>query len=426
MTPPGRTSPTVRSVRKSSWSLKMVNAVALALIALSVLVISLCALVAGGLLQSGHDDSRVDVESWNHVIHMVPREVAPQWSPNGGQIVFTLNDALYTVASDGSRLRRISKNAHWPDVSPDGSRVVYSTTKDHGKGPFYIETSKLDGSDKRRLTENVFSNFYYPRSDASPVWSPDGQRVAFARVLANEGQGIYVINAYEYDLGKVNILPGSSWAGSAWSPDGASLAVLLLERYQDQNDDTPYYRRRYVLYTLGADDSRLTRVFPAAYLQYGPTVAPMLNPAWSPDGRELAFIALEGGRPTALYAIRPDGSGLRTVARIGATGYPADPTDPLTRLYQNITLAWSPDGSHILFTMQDGNVYVANADGSGYRRIGGGSQASWSPDGSRIAVIDTSADSESYQGNYLYTMAPDGSDLRVLVRQEDGDLKAAR
>ena len=403
----------------------MVNAVALALIALSVLVISLWALVAGGLLQSGHDDSRVDVESWNHVIHMVPREVAPQWSPNGGQIVFTLNDALYTVASDGSRLRRISKNAHWPDVSPDGSRVVYSTTKDHGKGPFYIETAKLDGSAKRRLTENVLSNFYYPRSDASPVWSPDGQRVAFARVLGNEEEGIYIVNAYESDLGKVNNLPGSSWAGSEWSPDGASLAVLLLERYQDQDDDTPYDRRRYVLHTLDADGSGLTRVFPAAYLQYGPTVAPMLNPAWSPDGRELAFIALERGRPATLYAVRPDGSGLRTVARISATGYPADPTDQ-TRSVLNYTLAWSPSGSHMLFTMQDGNVYVANADGSSYRRIGGGSQASWSPDGSRIAVIDTSADSESYQENYLYTMAPDGSDLRVLVRQEDGDLKAAR
>ena len=116
-----------------------------------------------------------------------------------------------------------------------------------------------------------------------------------------------------------------------------------------------------------------------------------------------------------LYSIHPDGSGLRVVARVGSAGYSGN------------TLAWSPSGSHMLFTMQDGNVYVANADGSGYRRIGGGSQASWSPDGSTVAVIDTSANSNSRQENYLYTMAPDGSDVQVLVRRdEDGDLKAAR
>ena len=259
MTPPSRTSPAVRSVRKPSWSLKMVNAVALALIALSVLVISLCALVAGGLLQSGHGEEDVDVEAWNALIYQVPRELAPQWSPDGSQIVFTLDDALYTVASGGSRLRRISENAHWPDVSPDGSRVVYSTTKDHGKGPFYIETAKLDGSDKRRLTENASNDFSTAPSDVSPAWAPDGHQVALAKLRCNcDEEGIHIIDSYGSDPLKVSPLRGSFRAGPVWSPDGATLAILAVERYQDRG--ALYHGSRHVLYTLGAGGSGLKRV----------------------------------------------------------------------------------------------------------------------------------------------------------------------
>ena len=77
--------------------------------------------------------------------------------------------------------------------------------------------------------------------------------------------------------------------------------------------------------------------------------------------------------------------------------------------------------SEVDTTFVGSQVYIADADGSGdYRRVADGSFASWSPDGFKIAVID-------FADDYLFTVAPDGSDVRVLVRrEEDGDLKAAR
>ena len=56
-----------------------------------------------------------------------------------------------------------------------------------------------------------------------------------------------------------------------------------------------------------------------------------------------------------------------------------------------------------------------------HRKVTEGGYASWSPDGPQIAVLTEFSDA------HLSTMAPDGSDVRVLVRREaDGDLKAVR
>ena len=74
-------------------------------------------------------------------------------------------------------------------------------------------------------------------------------------------------------------------------------------------------------------------------------------------------------------------------------------------------------------------VHVTDMDGASWR-VGGGLYASWSPDGARIAIIDETVDEyppDSSEGDYLYTVAPNGTDRQVLVvREEDGKLKTAR
>ena len=98
------------------------------------------------------------------------------------------------------------------------------------------------------------------------------------------------------------------------------------------------------------------------------------TPAWSPDGRKIAF---EGGRDgtTGVYVVNADGSGQRRLARNGH--------DP----------AWSPDGRTIAF-FSDTKIYLMNADGSEHRPLtkplapGRKASLAWSPDGRKLAFLN--------------------------------------
>ena len=92
------------------------------------------------------------------------------------------------------------------------------------------------------------------------------------------------------------------------------------------------------------------------------------DPAWSPDGRFVAFASsrLGGG----IYVVRQDGSGLRRLI-------PGAVSD----------VVWSPDGRMLAY-LGRGGLYVASANGDGRSRILGRrySSPAWSPDGRSIAV----------------------------------------
>ncbi len=128
--------------------------------------------------------------------------------------------------------------------------------------------------------------------------------------------------------------------------------------------------------------------------------------AWSPDGREIAFVggsSPPGSSPPKIYVMNADGSGQRELTR--TTGFPDSP-------------AWSPDGRKIAFvSRRDGNleIYVMNADGTEQRRLTRNTVRDsfpvWSPDGRRIAFVSRR------DGNLeIYVMNADGSEQRRLTR----------
>ena len=176
---------------------------------------------------------------------------------------------------------------------------------------------------------------------------------------------------------------GSPIHNHSWSPDGRLAFVGL------QEDERGTLQQ--AVYTVNADGSDRTIVL-------GPTEKTELsvasNLAWSPDGRRIGFLSRVGGA-VKLYTMVSDGSDLRETA--GGLGIGA----------KHGSVSWSSDGSRILIS-KDKVLYVGNADGSNLRRVGTGSRSAWSPDGSRAA---------------LYTMAPDGSDVRILVRRRSGYLQ---
>jgi Tol biopolymer transport system component len=99
------------------------------------------------------------------------------WSPSGKDLAFSgvLKRGIYTVGSDGRRLRRLTQGADEdPVFSPDGAALAF--TRQTPIGPMEARSDiyviRPDGKGLRRLTATGTQNF-------EPAWSPDGGLIAF-------------------------------------------------------------------------------------------------------------------------------------------------------------------------------------------------------------------------------------------------------
>ena len=129
-----------------------------------------------------------------------------------------------------------------------------------------------------------------------------------------------------------------------------------------------------------------------------------LLPAWTPDGRSIAFTSFRDGGGAHIYTVDVSTRQIRPLVLMGdfATG-----------------ASYAPDGLRFLFSasLEDNtDVYLSQADGSAGRRLtearGIDISASWSPDGKRVAFVSERAGTPQ-----IFTMSADGADVRRLTFQ---------
>ena len=158
----------------------------------------------------------------------------PRWSADGTKIIFTSTRGaadptdrglsasweVYLMNSDGSNLKRVTNNTvgEWdPDLSPDGTQIVFASDRDHPRFSWNrdLYLMNVDGTNVRRLTSQD-GTIEAPRFDAS------GQRVVYD-VMNGSAPGIYVLAGHSptrltFDAG------GSIEFTPTWSPDGTQIA----------------------------------------------------------------------------------------------------------------------------------------------------------------------------------------------------------
>jgi Tol biopolymer transport system component len=203
-----------------------------------------------------------------------------------------------------------------PSLSPTGDRVVFAWTGDNGNNvDVYVKMAA--GGPPLRVTSN-------PLTDTNPVWSPDGQRLAFVRTGAagvGTENGYYIVPALGGEERKVavsNYVPNMNGGSNmAWSPDGRNLIFC-----DKRTPDSPPG-----MFSVDVESHAVKTIIEGRGY--------VANPVFSPDGRMLAYTRGPGFISHDLFVMD---------MKSGAS-------HQLTRELRSIGgLAWTPDGSSIIFS----------------------------------------------------------------------------
>ena len=232
------------------------------------------------------------------------------WSPNGEFIAYrdsrrgiNEDDEVYVVAADGSGARNLTQdpaNDWGADWSPDGRWIVFNSDRDG----FPLRGYLADATTAEVHPIETEAWFEYPS------FSPDGTHLVFMG-HAGSDYDIYVAELETGETTKLTDAPGSDgWP--VWSPDGDSIA------FASERDDCARTEpgadcwrsgepgEHHDIWLMDIDGANQRRVTP----EVGQFVA------WSPDGQYL----LVSGH--TLFVVRPDGTGRLEIRPPGSTHAP--------------------------------------------------------------------------------------------------------
>jgi TolB protein len=217
--------------------------------------------------------------------------ITPNWSPDGRSIAYTsyrktLPDILISNIYVGT-LEEPSKGLgqnFLPVFSPDGRQIAFMSNRD-GNSELYV--MNRDGSGVRRLTDN-------PAIDSTPTWSPTGTQIAFTSDRTGSPQ-IYVVGA-----------------------DGTGLRRLTFESYADRAtwSPAPYNEIAFAARTGPGFDIKILSLADGVTRQITFGDGTNESPAWSPNGRHLAFVSSRAGR-NQIFTVDRDGRNVRQITRDG-------------------------------------------------------------------------------------------------------------
>lgn len=366
-------------------------------------------------------------------------------APNGQQVAYTVtrviedkdrrNTEIWLASTDGTtpprRFTNPDEDVSGPVWSPDGSLLAFARRADGGPQVWFARTSEPDAR-----------AFQIDGVKAAPVFSPDGAQILFVwggetpdstrrqtwrrRVSPTaitrapdstrfDGR-VYTSLPFKGDErgylapretrqpNHLWIVPATggtpravtsgrlSQREPAWSPDGRRVAFV-----QDSTEIVEIVSQtRPAIYVLSLADSATRRV-ETGYVSSS-------SPAWSPDGATIAFLCSRGrGEETDICIVPAGGGAVRNLTQ----SWDLDPNEP----------SWSPDGGTLYFdanTRGNSHLFSVSAAGGAVRQVTTGERTlrsfTFSDDGTRIAYVasDITHPFEAYAAAFSADGAPSG------------------
>jgi len=275
--------------------------------------------------------------------------MAPVWSPDSKKIMFSsakvANRQVYIMEEDGDNIIRITNEetgilGYSTAWYPDSLRIMYMAKSNRGTDIFEVST---EGLNKTRLTA-------YPVSNTEIFkWSPDGQKIAFIAEAGN----LFIMETDGKNRKKLT--NDSICSEFLWSPDSRNIAFCTTST---ENGN------QYQIYITDSEE-----IEPVNIIGSEETTGSMF--AWSPDGTRLAFVVMSPDRAD-IYSVNSNGSGLSQLT--ANNNY-------------NLFPAWSPDGKNIAYTNlndrqienSEAEIFIMNSLGSNKSRLTKGFHPVWSP-----------------------------------------------
>ncbi len=207
-------------------------------------------------------------------------DTGPAWSPGGGKIAFVSqrdgDREIYVMDVDGQNVVNVTRHPadDWtPAWSPDGSRLIFSSIRAGNWEIFVMDTACLAAPET--CPDNLVQLTADGTGNISPVWSPDGSRIAYTSKAAGNWD-VYTMAVDGSDIRQVTTAPENDLS-PAWSPDGTKIAF---ESNREGNVEI------FVVDANGASPPQNVSNLAQAN-EHGP--------AWSPDGQQVVFYSNREG-----------------------------------------------------------------------------------------------------------------------------------